>query len=210
MRIAVIGAGNVGGTLGTRWARNGHEVVFGVLDPAAPELQALLQAAGPTARATGVLDAATWAEIVVLAVPWSAAQAAARQAGNLGGKILVDCTNPISPDYRSLSVSGQTSAGEQVAGWARGARVVKAFNTTGVQNMANPAYGPVRLTLLICGDDAEAKNVVRMLALELGFDPVDAGPLYAARFLEPLAMLWIHLAHTLQLGQDIALQLIRR
>lgn len=208
MNIGIIGAGNVGGTLGKRWAQGGHAVKFGVRDAADPKLAALLAEAGPGASTGTVAEAAAFGEVVALTVPWSAARDALRAAGNLSGKILLDAMNPLSPGLR-LEVGLTTSAGEQVAAWTPGARVVKIFNTTGFNNMANPRYGDTGITMFYCGDDAGAKAVAAQLAAELGFSPVDAGPLTQARLLEPLALLWISLAIG-GLGRDIALQLIRR
>lgn len=209
MKIAVIGAGNVGGALGALWAAKGHEVVFGVRDPGSAKVAALLKSSG--VRAAGVAEAASGAEIVVLATPWPAAEEAIRSAGNLAGKILVDCLNPLRPDLSGLLIGTDTSAAEQVAGWAKGAKVVKAFNTIGAANFANPRFGAESASMFIAGDDAAAKSTVGTLAAELGFDVVDTGPLVAARWLEPLAMLWIHLAYHQGLGPaGHAFKLLRR
>src|SRR5438105_1621758 len=138
MNIGIIGAGNVGGTLGKRWAQGGHRVRFGVRNASDPKLDSLLAEAGPSAMAGTIRDAAASAEVVALTVPWSAAQDALKAAGDLSGKILLDVTNPMKPDLSGLEIGFTTSAGEQVAAWAAGARVVKIFNTTGYSNMANP------------------------------------------------------------------------
>jgi len=210
MKIAVIGSGNVGGTLGKGWAERGHEVVFGVRKPSDQKLTQLLEATGGQARAASVKDAAAGAEVVALTVPWDAAQEALKNAGNLRGKILLDCTNPLKPDLSGLTVGYTTSGGEQVAAWASGARVVKIFNTTGFGNMANPAYPEGASMMLYCGDDAEAKKVAARLATDLGFEAYDAGPLAEARLLEPLALVWIHLAVFQKMGTGFAFHLIRR
>jgi predicted dinucleotide-binding enzyme len=194
MKIGVIGAGNVGGALGTLWARKGHQVVFGVRDTGDAAIQKLLQAAGGKAQAKSVRDAAAFADAVVLAVPWPAVPDALKSAGNLSGKILVDCTNPLSPDLSGLVIGTTTSAGEEVARLAGGAKVVKAFNTIGAAVFENPHFGSERASMFICGDDAASKKAVGELASQLDFDVVDVGPLMAARWLEPLAMLWIHVA----------------
>src|SRR5271165_5886578 len=191
MNIAIIGAGNVGGTLGGRWARGGHQVAFGVRNPADPKNGKVLEAAGPNGRLDTVPEAVKDAAVVALTTPWEGAQNAIMSAGNLAGKILIDATNPLLMNAeglkRGLLIGHDTSAGEQVAAWARGAQVVKAFNTTGWPNMANPAYGAQNATMFICGDDAAAKATVKKLSEELGFDTADAGPLSTARLLEPLA-----------------------
>src|SRR5205814_267144 len=131
-------------------------------------------------------------------------------AGDLKGKVLLDCTNPLTRDLSGLEVSGTTSGGEFVAAHAPGARVVKIFNTTGAGNMADPRYGGSGITMLYAGDDAQAKATAARLARDLGFEPIDLGPLTASRLLEPLALAWITLAFRGQLGPDFALTVVRR
>ncbi len=210
MRIGIIGAGSVRGTLGRRWAHSGHEVMFGVRDASDQKRRKLLEEAGTKAKAGTVAEAAAFAEVLVLATPWGGAQDALRSAGNLDGKILLDCTNPLKQDLSGLELGHTTSGAEQVAVWARGARVVKIFNTTGFNNMANPRYGSESATMFYCGDDASAKAVAARLAEDLGFEALDAGPLAEARLLEHLALLWIHLAVVQRHGRDVAFKLMRR
>jgi predicted dinucleotide-binding enzyme len=208
MRIGIIGAGSVGGALGRGWVRAGHEVTFGVRDASAPKIRTLVEETG--ARAASVGEAAAGAEVVVLATPWEATRDAIQIADGLSGKIVFDCTNPLAPQLSGLALGHETSAGEQVASWAPGARVVKVFNTTGANNMANPDFNGVAATMFYCGDDADAKAVAAQLASDLGFDPVDAGKLDQARYLEPLAMLWIRLAYVQGMGREIAFKLMKR
>ncbi len=210
MKIAIIGAGNVGGTLGKAWAAKGHEVVFGVRNPQDAKVQEVVKAGGAKARAASVKDAAAQAEVVLLATPWGATQDAIKAAGSLAGKIVVDATNPLKPDLSGLALGHTTSAGEEVARWVAGAKVVKAFSTIGAQHMANPRFGSQSANMFIAGDDAAAKKTVAGLAEALGFDPVDAGPLTQARLLEPLAMLWISMAYAYGHGVDIAFKLLHR
>lgn len=210
MRIGIIGVGNVGGTLGRSWAKLGHDVLFGVLDPTAPKVQSLLKETGNKARAGSVAEAAAHGEVVVFATPWAATQDAVRRAGDLTGKIIFDCTNPLKEDLSGLAVGHTNSGAEQVAAWASSNRVVKIFNTTGFENMAQPSYGGSAITMFFAGDDVEAKRVAAQLAQAMGFDPVDAGPLANARFLEPLAFLWIYLATKQGHGTDIAYKLLHK
>lgn len=210
MNIAIIGAGNVGGTLGDAWAKQGHAVRFGVRNPDDDKAKAAVAAAGPNASATSQPEAAAWAEVVVLTVPWPAVPDALRTAGDLAGKVLLDCTNPLLPDLSGLAVGHTSSGGERVASLAPGARVVKIFNTTGYANMADADYGGTPATMLYAGDDPAAKATAAALARELGFDPIDFGPLAGARLLEPLALVWISLATSRGLGRDFALNVIRR
>lgn len=209
MKIAVLGTGRVGSVLGSQFAAHGHEVMFGSRDPHADRVHQLVKSIGGDTRASTIDVAGGWGEVVVLAVPWSAAEEIVRMAGTLEGKIVIDATNPIGPNGM-LVVGFDTSAAEQIASWAPSAQVVKAFNATGAANMAQPGYGPVQINAFLCGDSVEAKRVVSELAEEIGFAPVDCGPLTVSRYLEPMAMLWAQLAFQQGLGPDIAFELARR
>ena len=210
MKIAVIGSGNVGGTLGKGWAKKGHDVTFGVRNTSDAKVKRLLDASGGKARAAPVKDAATGAEVIALTIPWDAAQDAVKNAGNLRDKIVLDCTNPLKPDLSGLTHGYDTSGAEQIAKWAAGARVVKILNTTGFGNMANPVYPEGPSMMLYCGDDAAAKSTAAQLATDLGFAAYDAGPLSEARLLEPLALIWIKLAVQQKMGLNFAFRLVRR
>ena len=209
MKIAIVGAGNVGGTLGQAWARKGHDVFFGVRNPRDDKTRQLLQGIGSKARAGTVAEAAAFGAVVVLATPWQATEEAVRSAGDLGGKVVIDCTNPLKADFSALEIGFSTSGAEQVARWAKGARVFKAFNTTGFNNMADPVIHGIRTAMFVCGDDEAEKPTVLRLAAEVGFDAVDAGKLVIARLLEPFGMLWIHLAFS-GVGRDFGFALLRR
>jgi predicted dinucleotide-binding enzyme len=154
-------------------------------------------------------EVAAAGDVVVLATPYDAAQDALRTAGRLAGRVLIDVTNPLKPDLSGLAFGFTTSAAETIAGWSKGAKVVKCFNTIGAEHMANPRIAGQRATMFLCGDDADAKKATEQLAIELGFDALDAGPLRQARLLEPLAMLWISLAYQQELGTGIAFKLLR-
>lgn len=205
MRITIIGAGNVGQALGAGWRRRGHDVTY-----------ALRAAAGKNAEVVAAegfrivpLNEAANADVTVLAVPWPAVAQALQAAGPLAGKIVIDATNPLTPELE-LALGFNDSAGETVARLSTGARVVKAFNTTGAGNMASAHAFGAKPMMPLAGDDAEAKAIVATLAQELGFEAVDAGPLKAARLIEPIAMFWIKLAYAQRLGGNFAFSLIRR
>jgi predicted dinucleotide-binding enzyme len=213
MKLAIIGAGSVGGTLGAAWARKaGHEVFFGVTNPRSDKTQALLRQIGGSARAGTAAEAAASGDVIVLATPWPATEGAIRQMGDLKGRIVLDATNPLAmgPDGLGLEIGHGISGGEKVQGWAAGASVFKTLNTTGFKNMAEPAFNGGKSVMFVAGDDAAAKPKVMTLIGELGFETVDAGPLRIARLLEPHAMLWIHLALNRGLGRDWAFALVRR
>jgi NADPH-dependent F420 reductase len=210
MKIAIVGSGNVGGALGARWAKGGHQVTFGSRNPDDADMKQLLARAGSNARAAKPQEAARSGDVLLLAVPWPAAKEAVQGLGDLTGKVLIDAVNPLLPDLSGLALGPTTSAAEQVAGWAPGAKVVKAFNTVGSNIMESPAFGQDKPVLFYCGDDADAKGTVKQLADELGFNAVDAGPLTQARLLEPFALLWISLAFKAGFGREIAFKFLRR
>lgn len=209
MKIAIIGAGNVGGTLGKRWASEGHDILFGVRDPAREKYQSLVTQTGGRAVLATNADAARVAQVIVLATPWTTTEAALADCGSLAGKIIVDATNPLGADL-NLAMGLTDSGGEQVARWANGARVVKAFNSTGFNVMDDPVLDGRHAAMFVAGDDAAAKGVVLDLASAIGFEAIDAGPLKIARLLEPMAVLWIHCAYRQGLTRDYAFSLIRR
>jgi NADPH-dependent F420 reductase len=210
MTIGIIGSGNVGGTLGTRWAKAGHDIVYGTRDPQANDIKQLLAQAGGKARAATLQEAARAGDVLLLAMPWNATQPVLEGLGDLAGKTLIDATNPLLADLSGLDAGTTTSGAEKVAVWARGAKVVKAFNTVGANIMANPSFGAARPILFYCGDDATAKQTTKQLAEAIGFEALDAGPLTQARLLEPFALLWISLALKYGYGRDIAFKLLRR
>lgn len=210
MKLAIIGTGNVGGTLGLRWAQKGHQVVFGVRDVTSPRLRKLAASEHPLISVNGIAEAVYSAPLVVLAVPWGAAHNALEAAGTLSEKILVDCTNPVKEGLAGLSLGHTGSAAEQIAAWAPGARVVKAFSTTGTANLQDPVYGNSRISMFLCGDDTDSKATVQRLAEDLDFEVIDTGALSTARYLEPLAMLWIHLAYARGFGSNFAFKILRR
>lgn len=210
MKIGILGSGNVGGALGTRWAQAGHQVVFGTRRPESEEMKQLMAPAGSTARAASSAEAVAASDVVLVSTPWDATQSTIESAGSFAGKLVIDATNPLLPQLAGLAVGTNTSAAELVSQWTPGARVVKAFNTVGNNVMANPRFGEQGAILFYCGDDAAAKATVHQLAAELGFDAHDAGPLTQARLLEPFALLWISLALVQGYGREIAFQLLRR
>jgi predicted dinucleotide-binding enzyme len=206
MKIAVIGAGNVGRALGENWSSKRHDVVYGVRDPGDAKSRAL--GAG---RVKAAKEAAAWAEVIVLATPWPATEAACKSLGDVGGRIVIDCTNPLAmgPQGLSLAIGFSTSGGEQVQGWCAGASVFKTLHQCGAETMAAPGRMAQRPVTFVAGDDAARKPAVLALVADLGFEAVDAGPLVNARLLEPYAMLWIDLAFKRGQGRDFAFALTR-
>jgi NADPH-dependent F420 reductase len=209
MKIAVIGAGNVGRALGSGWAKVGHEIVFGARDVNKPELKALCDKIGATAAVPS--DAAMQGEVVVLALPWNVAEAAVKSLGDLSGKVVIDSMNPLAMKDGALELERgySTSAGEAVASWLPAAKVVKTFNQVGAEMMTSGDRFETRPVMFLAGDDNPAKSIVAGLVSELGFEALDAGALKQARILEPFAMVWINQALIRGLGRNWAFGIIR-
>jgi len=210
MRIAILGSGNMGSALGHLFASAGHFVAYSFSrDPA--KLDRLAKSSGPRARAASPADAVRDANVVVLAVLWQQMPRVLRSAGNLRGKVLIDCTMPLTPSDDALAVGHRVSGAEIVARRARGALVVKAFNTTPAELLrAGVNVLPEQPAVCYCGDDARAKRVTARLIRQLGFEPVNCGALMNARYLEPLAMLVGELAYNQGKRPEVGLRILRR
>ena len=206
--IAILGAGTVGIALARAWIARGESILFGV--PSPDKYRDAVAALGTSATIGDATSAIEAAEVVVLATPFTAALAIARSIADWSGRILVDATNPLAPGLDGLSVGTTTSGAEQIAAAAHGARVVKAFNITGAENMADSRYPGGAVFMPVCGDDADARSRVIALATLIGFDAVDCGDLKTARYLEPFAMTWIHLAIRLGHGRSFAFARLKR
>lgn len=201
MKIAIIGAGNVGATLGRRFAEVGNEVFYGVRNPSEYNEKELGGKLGTNA------EACQNAEIIVLSVPFPAVEEAIKSCGEISGKIVVDATNPLgmTENGLDLTIGFTTSGGEKLQQIVPEAKVVKCFNTTGFGNMAKPNGS----MMFACGNDKEATDKVAKLASSIGFEAMNIGDLSKSRLLEPLAMLWIHLAFTSELKRDFAFAIHR-
>jgi predicted dinucleotide-binding enzyme len=202
MNIGIIGAGTVGGRLGKGLAAKGHTVKFSSRAPQGEKMRALVAEAGQRASAGRAHETVAFGDIIIVALPWTSLQAIVKSAGNWAGKTVIDATNRFGPSSSGLS------AAEDLAQLIPDAKVVKAFNTIGVEHMVDPQFGHQKPTMFIAGDDAEAKTIAGKLAQELGFEVVDVGPLNTAGMLESLAQLWVTLAR--RDGRDIAFKLLRK
>ena len=186
MKITIIGAGNVGRALSGSFTRAGNEVT---LSSGHPDNARAVAAETGARAASDNREAVRDADVVVLAVPYGALPGVLDEIGDdLSGKIVVDSTNPLRPDYQGLALEG-TSAAEQVQARVKGARVVKAFNSALAARQADPTVEGVQVDGFVAGDDEAAKATVLDLARSIGFNPVDAGPLEVARALEAMALL---------------------
>jgi NADPH-dependent F420 reductase len=208
-RVAIIGAGNVGGGLGIRLSQSGIPVKFGVKPGS--DVKALLGQC-KDASATAPEEAAAWGEVVFMALPANVAVDVARSlAGTLRGKVVVDCNNPLTWQEGPVwAPPAEGSLAAAVAKAAPGARVVKGFNTFGAEFHKEPGRAGVAAQVFLASDDKDAKKLVSDVAKHAGFDPVDAGPLRNASVLENLAMLWIHLATVGGRGRDFTFVMASR
>lgn len=206
MRIGILGSGLMGAKLGTIFARAGHEVVFSYARDD-KKLKTLAREAGGKACAGTPRDASADADAVLLAVHWSRFDDVLTQAGDLSGKVIVSCSLPMNDDNTELVVAHTSSGSEELAKKLPKARVVAAFNTVpsevlfGVYAAKGRGNPP---SLVYCGDDDDAKKVVAGLIRDVGFDPVDAGALRMARYIEPFVMLIAQLAYEGTEGPELA------
>jgi len=206
MKIGILGSGLMGGKLGTLLARAGHQVVFSYARSEA-KLQRLARAAKGKARAGTPREAAHDADALLLAVHWSRVDDVLIQAGDLAGKVVVSCSLPMNDDDSALVVAHTSSGAEQLAKRIAGARFVSAFNTV-PSEVLFAVYAAKRKgrapSLVYCGDDAKAKRVAARLIRDLGFEPIDGGPLRIARYTEPFALLVAQLAYEGRRGPQLA------
>jgi len=191
MKIGIIGKGNVGTALGTGLTRAGHQVKYGHRDPKEP-----------------VKSALEWGEVIILAIPHEAVKETATMAGSAtNGKIVIDVTNVLD-DTMNLPDGYSISGAEELQHLIPKAFVVKAFNTVFAKNQGGGHVRGTQLTAFVAGDNQQAKKTVMQLTKDLGFNPVDCGPLRAARYLEPMADLLINLAFSQKMGVDIGYVLV--
>jgi len=191
LKIAIIGKGNVGSALCSGLSGK-HETRFGHRDPAEP-----------------VADAAKWGEIIILAVPYNDANDAVEQIRPYAdGKVVIDVMNAVGPKMQ-LGISCTTSTAEETQKKLPRARVVKAFNTVFAQNQSTGKVGDEQLTAFIASDDLKAKQTVAQLTRDIGFEPVDCGPLKASRYLEAMGIMIINLAYNYGMGTKIGYKLVK-
>lgn len=194
MKIAFIGAGRVGAPLAIRLAEAGHQVVLAqTADGSETVAAALLRSQRLSAQPLGA--AIQDAEVVFLATPFPVVETLLPPlADALAGKVLVDCTNPVGPGL-SHGLGSQRSGSELIQSLVPRARVVKAFSIYGFENLEEPSYPAysTKPVMLFCGDDPSAKQIVRTLISDYGFEPLDVGRLVQALHLEHMTLLWVRM-----------------
>jgi 8-hydroxy-5-deazaflavin:NADPH oxidoreductase len=206
MRVGILGSGLMGGKLGTLFARAGHDVAFSYAR-SKDKLKRLARDAGGHARPGTPREAAQDADAILLAVHWSRIDDVLKQAGDLSGKVIVSCSLPMNADNTELIVAHSSSGAEELARRAAGARVVSAFGTVPSEvlfSVFEARGSATQPSLVYCGDDPSGKGVAAGLIRDVGFDPVDAGPLRTARYTEPFALLVAQLAYEGEGGPELA------
>ena len=211
MNITIVGPGKLGSGLAKLWTRKGHGVSLTFSrDPV--KLEAIAKELGPLAHAGSLEEAVARSEVVVFTTKWALVPEALAQAGSLEGKVVLDCTNTMTPRKTAEGLAELRSCAEVLAQMAPGARVIKTFNQAFQQLLHSESrlFAGQKPTMFYCGDDAAAKAIAARLIEDTDFEAVDAGPLENARLVEAYALLVIRLGHTLGLGTDIAMKLMRR
>jgi predicted dinucleotide-binding enzyme len=206
MRIGILGSGLMGGKLGTLFARAGHDVVFSYAR-SERKLKRLAREAGAGARYGSPREAAQHADALLFAVHWLRFDDVLAQAGNLSGKVVVTCSMPMNADNTELVVAHTSSGAEELAKTVPAARVVAAFGTVPSEvffDVYRARRQASRPSLVYYGDDRRAKKVTAQLVSDVGFEPVDAGPLRIARYAEPFTMLVAQLAYEVKGGPELA------
>jgi 8-hydroxy-5-deazaflavin:NADPH oxidoreductase len=206
MRIGILGSGLMGGKLGTLFARAGHDVVFSYAR-SEQKLKRLARDAQGNARAGKPAEAAGESEVLLLAVHWSRVDDVLKRAGNLAGKVIVSCSLPLNAANRELVMAHTSSGAEALAKKVPKAWVVSAFNTVPSEvlfSVFEARRKAKRPNLVYCGDDSRSKGIAAALIRDVGFDPVDAGPLRVARYTEPFALLVAQLAYEGKGGPELA------
>src|SRR3989442_928328 len=209
MRIGILGSGLMGGKLGTIFARAGHEVVFSY-SRSKEKLNKLARDARGKARAGTPAEAAQNADALLLAVHWSRIDDVMKHGGELSGKVIVSCSLAMNADDTDLVVAHTSSGAEELAKKVPKARVVSAFGTVPSEVLFDVFEGRRKSTkpsLVYCGDDPKSKKTAAELIRDVGFDPVDAGPLRIARYTEPFTLLIAQLAYEGKRGPRLAYRL---
>jgi 8-hydroxy-5-deazaflavin:NADPH oxidoreductase len=214
MKIGILGSGAVGQALGKGFADNGYDVKIGSRDPGQEKFKTWIAKTGPRASAGTYAEAAAFGELLVLATPWTGTENAINlsEKRNFAGKVVIDVTNPL--DFSAgpppkLALGHTDSGAEQIQRWIRDALVVKAFNIVGNADMVNPKFPGGPPDMFICGNDDGAKKTVTGILTKFGWSTIDLGGIEAARYIEPLAMVWITYGFRTNLWSQ-AFKLLRR
>ena len=205
MKIAIIGTGNVGGALATKWAHVGHEILLGVKDQDNFKGKSLLTNLNTTVHSTEEAVAAS--EVILIATPAPAAIQVAESLGNTSGKVIIDSMNIVM----GRGPEGYSNTSDALLDHTESKDLAKCFNTTGFNNMAAPEYQGMKVDAFTCGDSQKAKDIASQLALDAGFGACyDVGGNDKFQLMEQFAFFWINLAMMQGQGREIAFKLLKR
>lgn len=205
MKIAIIGTGNVGGTLATKWAQKGHTIYLGVKDQ--KEFKGMELLKNPNTTLHSVQDAVKMAEVILIAVPAPVAAEVAKSLGDTSGKVIIDTMNIVM----GRGPKGYTNTASAILDNTQTRDVVKCFNTTGFNNMKDPVYRGLTIDMFVAGDSVKAKNAAIQLAKDAGFEECySIGGNDKFELIEQFAFFWINLAMMQGQGRDIAFKLLKR
>jgi predicted dinucleotide-binding enzyme len=203
MKVAVMGSGRIGGTLGKKWSRAGHEVHFGVRNPQKPEVRDLVKSLGANASVSSIPDAIGWGEVVVFAIPGAAMkETITAHARALDGKTIIDATNNLG----APSMNNQATFATQTPH----AKVYRAFNNYGWDIFENPTFRSVAADLFYCGPDGEERPKVERLISDVGLNPVFLGGPEAVDIVDSVVKMWFTLVSGRKMGRNIAFKLLTR
>ncbi len=201
MHIGIIGTGSMGSMLGQCWARANHQVFYGSRDPG--KARNMVEVMGPNVQGGSIANAVAFGEVILLAVPWMAVDDVLEEAGDLQGKAIIDCINPFREDTFEPAIATDHSAAEYINYKVTNAQVIKAFNTIFAANIDKAdVFGGQKPVMLYCGDEDSPKSLIAQLGNDIGFRPVDCGPLRNARHLESLGALTVSLSVECGMGSD--------
>ncbi|HMO34394.1 MAG TPA: NAD(P)-binding domain-containing protein [Lacibacter sp.] len=205
MNIAIIGTGNVGGALATKWAQKGHRIFLGVTDTTRFKGKELLN--NPNTTVHPVKEAVQQADVILIATPAPAAVEVAQSLGDTTGRIIIDAMNVVM----GRGPQGFTNTADAILAHTAARDVVKCFNTTGFNNLLNPVYGSVALDAFVAGDSERGKEAAQQLARDAGFaECYNAGGNDRFQLMEQFAFFWISLAMMQGQGREIGFKLLRR
>lgn len=204
MKIAIIGTGNVGGTLAAKWAKAGHEIVLGVRDTANFKGQELLR--NPNTKAMSVGEAVKASEVILIATPAPLAAEVAKSLGDTNGKVIIDTMNVVM----GRGPAGFSNASDAILAHTATKDVVKCFNTTGFNNMKDTMYNGQAIDMFTCGDSLKGKEIATQLAKDAGFAACyDIGGNDKFQLMEQFAWFWINLAMKQQ-SREFAFKIVKR
>lgn len=209
MKISILGAGNVGGNLGIRWAELKHEIFLGVRDTDSPKIHETVKKIGAAAHIGEIEEAAEFGDILILSLPWPAVERVAERLKHVKGKIIIDATNPVSWDNGPHHALGTSSSAQRIAATIPNASIVKAFNTFGAEHILTSNVGGIQMDHFIACSNENATEITKNLSNDIGFNTIHIGPLHNALLIEQLAIFWIHQATIGGMGRNIAWKLLR-